>query len=1116
MFAQLCSTVTRRVEFALTSSRNGTNLKPGDPKTERIHKSFQYNSFGSTPKGCHVRRSPAYDAVIKSAFAFLIFSLLTLPLAAQLSFLAAPNFPLGTETRNVVAVDVNGDGKPDLVACNVFDGTISISLGNGDGTFQAPRPYAVGNQPQYVAVGDFNGDGKPDLAVANANARQVTVLLGNGDGSFKAPVNYPTSNDTVFLVVGDFNGDGKLDIAAATQANNSGGVDVLLGNGDGTFQAPHSTALAPYTLSLTAADFNRDGKLDLVVVTGGTSNSSIITVLLGNGDGTFTAGASYTGLQPGLIVAADVNLDGKPDLVIAGIASVLPTAFVVMLGNGDGTFAAPVGYGAAATPYAPVVADFNGDGKPDVAVSDGASSVHILLGNGDGTFQNQIDYAVSGTEGLAAADFNRDGDVDLATSGATILLGNGDGTFQAARNFGLVYIGAGNGVTPSIILGDFSGNGKLDAAVAATGILLAFGNGDGTFQSYNGGASGLGSNTLGVNTSGGGILAADFTNNGTLDLAATTGTFGGLSDDLVAVLLGNGNGTFQPEIDFSSWYQVPLSLATADFNGDGNLDLVVSGYSGTSAGATIALGDGEGNFTSRLVPDSGVAGVITNDVVTGDFNGDGKADFIYCSAQGLGLFLGNGDGTFKQSTLAPTFTNIVGMITADFNGDGILDLAVVNGFVNGSAGSVDVMIGNGDGTFQNPVSYAAGSNPQAIATGDINQDGHLDLVVGVGSGSAAVLLGNGDGTFQPAVVFGSSGGGTVSIAVGDVNGDGLPDVVIQNNFFYPTQVGSMTVLLNTTGIAPVKTSVTLSSSLNPAATGQTVAITATVSPSGGSGVPAGSVTFLNGTTALATVALSGGTSTWSGSGLAVGNNSITASYAGNPHFTGSSSSALVQVVNAMPFTVTPSGSSSTTVAAGQEAAFALSFMPGTAATQMVSLTCSGGPPASTCTVSPGTVTLSGTPSSATVTVQTSSPSAASVAPRLSIPPAARALALLSTSPQGWAVFLLGCVVLAIFGRCGPSSLRLSCQSQPQRGPSPPHLSFRPEPERTRPRSGGTCYPRYRLAFLGMLLAGTFLLGCGGSSGSGGTGGTQPVTYTVVVTAQSGSFSQQVNLKVTVQ
>ena len=960
-----------------------------------------------------MRRFPVSGLAAKSGFAFLIFLLLRSPLAAQVNFLIAPHFPLGGGPRTVVAVDVNGDGKPDLVSCNTLDNTVSVSLGNGDGTFQAPVAYNLGNEPYFVAVGDFNGDGKPDLAVATPNTKQVAVLLGNGDGTFRAAVNYPTSDYTLSVSIGDFNGDGKLDIAAA---DSSGGVDVLLGNGDGTFQTPHTTPLNSSTSYVTAADFNHDGKLDLAAVVGAGGFQDSITVLLGNGDGTFTAGASYPFSQNlNSVLAADVNLDGQPDLVIAGAPDGgFGQAIAVMLGNGDGTFAAAINSGTAVSPFAPVVADFNGDGKPDVAVS-GNDSVDILLGNGDGTFQNQVNYA-AGATGLAAADFNGDGNVDLATANtstndASILLGNGNGTFQAARNFGLVTISTTGGGLPSIILGDLAGNGKLDAAIGASGILLAFGNGDGTFQPYNQ------ANTLGVGTTGG-ILAADFTNNGTLDLAATTNqALGADNSDAVAVLLGNGNGTFQPEINFNSWFQVPTSLATADFNGDGNADLVVAGGGGGGGGVTVALGDGKGNFTPTQL--GGACVCIPVFVVTGDFNGDGKPDFILLVYNYLQLFLGKGDGTFQQpSDLPPTFTNPVGLIAADFNGDGILDLAVVNETFSGSTGTIYVLLGNGDGTFQTPVTYAAGNNPQAIATGDMNQDGHPDLVAALSSGAVAVLLGNGDGTFQPALVFGSeypadtSGGGPVALAVGDVNGDGLPDVVLQEEFS-DNSFGTMTVLLNNTGITPVKTTVTLSSSLNPAATGQSVALTATVSPSGGSGVPAGSVTFLNGTTTLATVALSGGTATWSSSALAVGNNNITATYAGNPNFTGSSSSALVQVVNATPFTVAPSGSSSATVTAGQPATFAISFTPGTASSQTVSLSCSGGPPSSTCTVSPNMVTLSGTTAStATVTVQTSSANAAALGPRMSNPPA-------SSSPQGWTAFLLGAIIFAILCLRGP-------------------------------------------------------------------------------------------------
>jgi hypothetical protein len=158
---------------------------------------------------------------------FLLLFLLSLPLAAQVNLLTALHFPTGTGPNSVVTTDLNGDGKPDLVVCNNGDGTVSVLLGNGDGTFKAAVAYSVGKFPGSVVVGDFNGDGKPDLAVANSGAadtsKQVSVLLGNGDGTFQAAVNYPTSNYSIALAIGDFNGDGKLDIAAAA-SNLSGNV----------------------------------------------------------------------------------------------------------------------------------------------------------------------------------------------------------------------------------------------------------------------------------------------------------------------------------------------------------------------------------------------------------------------------------------------------------------------------------------------------------------------------------------------------------------------------------------------------------------------------------------------------------------------------------------------------------------------------------------------------------------------------------------------------------------------------------------------------------------------------------------------------------------------------
>jgi Bacterial Ig-like domain (group 3)/FG-GAP-like repeat len=1018
-----------------------------------------------------MRRFPARNLCRRS----LVCLLLSVPLAAQVNFLTTLHFPTGNVPRAAVGVDLNGDGKPDMVVCNNGDGTVGVLLGNGDGTFQPALAYSVGSQPFDVAVGDFNGDGKPDLAVTDSGAsgtsKQVSVLLGNGDGTFQAAVNYPTSDASVALVLGDFNLDGKLDIAVT---DFSGGVDILLGNGDGTFQAARTTATGQYAGFLTAADFNQDGKLDLAVIN---NNRSELTILLGNGDGTFTTGSSYPSpYQEGwfAIAPGDVNLDGKPDLVLTSfnVQGGAQQAMSVLVGNGDGTFAAPVNYGTAVQPNAAIIADFNGDGKPDVAVTDQVTNaVHILLGNGDGTFQNSIDYQIGlAPEGIAVADFNGDGYPDVATpnsgsNDASILLGNGNGTFRGARSFDLVYLLTS---TPSIVLADFNGNGKLDAAIGANDILLAFGNGDGTFQPFTKLGAGGDAGTTG------GIVAADFNHDGNLDLAATTLVNSGLDNNVVAVLLGNGNGTFQPEIDASSLILGPLYVAAGDFTGDGNLDLVIN----NSSIVTVALGNGTGNFSSHQV-NSGI-GSYASAPVPGDFNGDGKQDFVISGGTQLSVNLSNGDGTFQTSILSPTFSNVIDLVAADFNGDGFLDLAVVNEIVGGS---VSVLLGNGDGTFQNPVNYPAGDNPDAITTADMNQDGIPDLVVGLRSGAVGVLLGNGDGTFQPVILFGSvypsgtNGGGAVALAVGDVNGDGLPDVVLQQNFFAGLSFGSFTVLLNQTGKTLAKTSVAFSSALNPAAVGQMVPLTATVAPAGGSGMPTGTVTFMNGSTALATATLSGGTATWSTTGLGVGNDNITASYSGNSYFAASSSLPVMQVINATPFTATPSGSSSATVSPGQAASYSVSFTPGTAQSQTVLLSCSGAPATATCTISPNSIVLSGTvQGSATVEVQTASTGTASALPSTPAAHFGESSLPSSSSPQRWLGVGLGLMILVV-----------ACRET-----------------------------RRRAAFAGVLLAGLLLAGCGGSGGSSGPVGTQPGTYTVIVTAQSGNFTQHVNLTLTVQ
>jgi hypothetical protein len=278
----------------------------------------------------------------------------------------------------VAASDFRGDGNVDLAVADRLGQNISILLGNGDGTFQSPVQYPTTQFPTFVAVGDFNNDGKPDLIVADG--QYVSVLLGNGDGTFQPP-----KDNSIFspaglipLAVGNFNHDGNLD--AAVLGLGSLQLGILLGNGDGTFREGTKYAVGGFSNSIIVGDFNGDHKPDLAV-TNGTGNQ--IYILLGKGDGTFQSEPPFFANGPGAINTADVNGDGKLDLLFIASLPNNPNQFTVMLGNGDGTFQAPVYYPSFVMATNIGVGDFNGDHKPDVAIADwDGNAVGVLLNTG--------------------------------------------------------------------------------------------------------------------------------------------------------------------------------------------------------------------------------------------------------------------------------------------------------------------------------------------------------------------------------------------------------------------------------------------------------------------------------------------------------------------------------------------------------------------------------------------------------------------------------------------------------------------------------------------------------------------------------------------------------------
>ncbi len=289
------------------------------------------------------------------------------------TFGAKTDFNTGNGPSALALADFNGDGKLDVVVANKTDNTVSVLLGNGDGTLASKQDFPVGTSPVSVATGVFAANGFVDLAVANQGSNTISILLGNGDGTFKPQVTYPTGGAPTAIAVGDFNGDGKPDLAVVNQ--NSATVSIFLGNGDGTFKPRVDYATGNNPVAVQTADVNGDTFLDLAVAN---FNDDTVSILLGNGDGTFQTQVAYPTTQgPDSITIADFNEDGLPDLAIAEQTS---DTVSVLLGIGSGAFSAPIDIAVGSSPSSIVSADFSGSGLPDVAVTnEGSNSATVII-----------------------------------------------------------------------------------------------------------------------------------------------------------------------------------------------------------------------------------------------------------------------------------------------------------------------------------------------------------------------------------------------------------------------------------------------------------------------------------------------------------------------------------------------------------------------------------------------------------------------------------------------------------------------------------------------------------------------------------------------------------------
>lgn len=754
----------------------------------------------------------------------------------------------GTAPLGVVAGDFFEDGILDLMVANstgvnFLRGGGSAGIGNGN--FITNTANAVPGGARFLAAADFNGDGRLDVAASTPTG--VRLLLGGGAGGVGdgtctlSPTILVSGADCFGLVAADLNHDGITDLAVADSATDR--VRVLKGLGangvgNGTFSAGAVVTVGGRPFDLVAADFDDDGHLDLAVAN---SASNDVSVLLGNGDGTFAAAVAYAvGTTPHHIVTGDFDDDGITDLAVTSSASL--TGLEVLLGNGSGgvgtgTFAPAVGYKTSgAGNEALAVVDLDADGRSDLAIANQSDFVQPMFGGGSGSTGNGT-FATGGTIsagllnpwGLAAGDFNSDGRPDLVATNngsgsVSVYLGgctsrafavsvvspNGGENFFVgekrsltwARDTGVLatdlaistddganYENVATGQSGTSFVWQVTGPAtstarfrvqdptvpsRQDASGAAFSICSAFGSADSFITQSSFAQS---------------IARGDFNKDGFDDLfyVVSPHSVGGIAHNL-----GLGNGQFIPTDTTTAGFAGEQTLALADVNQDGLLDVVAT----LAGGAEVFLGGGtngvpNGAFFSTAFYRFSHR-VPSPDFALGDVDGDGVDDLV--AAGGVladSIFVLRGDavngvatGAFSRPARFAAGASPQRIVLADFNEDGALDVAVGAG---AAPFGVNVLLGDGLGGFGAPVRTTVPTVVRGLATGDFNEDGITDLAVATASDLSILVgtgtLGVGTGSFAAAALVASlpSGAGG-QVAVADVNRDGIADLLVSDNF----------------------------------------------------------------------------------------------------------------------------------------------------------------------------------------------------------------------------------------------------------------------------------------------------------------------------------------------
>jgi uncharacterized protein (TIGR03437 family) len=665
------------------------------------------------------------------------------------TFASPVTYAKGTKATRFVVFDLNHDGILDIALVSL-DNKVTVVLGKGDGTFGSPVQYTAGGSGQAIAVADFNGDGNPDIAIGGTTG----ILLGNGDGTFRAgsPLAGGGSSTQIWaFAAGDLNGDGKIDLVYSDIQNQV--VVPLFGNGDGTFKAGQAYAISQLPDSLILVDYNNDGRLDIVNgqgdarIFGPAGQSGNTDILLNNGDGTFQGAPTYFSLPNS--EASDYGFSLLSGMAVAKFGGATPGlltsgagALTLFVGNAKGGLQAPQSVPLQGGAGAIAAGDFNGDGKADAAVVSGSASIAILLGTASGFASPAIIPFAFYPAAMVSGDFDGDGKADLAVVGSAgtfgssstpgtlaILKGNGDGTFGAAVNIPA-------GLSPlSIAAVDINGDGKLDLIFADSGtngkggaIYVLLNKGSGAFQAP-------------VNVFSGVFPAfalADVNGDGKLDLIASNELVGS-GQATASWLAGNGDGTFQAPVAITTSDATINAILVQDFNGDGNPDIVLAHQDGDT---TFLAGYGAGTFSAEVhFPTVGQPTYLA----AADLNGDGKPDLIVGGLT-VSLLLNTSVPAAKATVVsaAPAISTAIapGSLASAFGTD------LATGVAGGAPLPLPAIFGGTSISIQDASGNVAAAPLLYVAPTQVN----FEVPAGLATGDATVTVTSGDGTHSVASV----------------------------------------------------------------------------------------------------------------------------------------------------------------------------------------------------------------------------------------------------------------------------------------------------------------------------------------------------------------------------